>query len=198
MSDRQSSCTRFGAGAASCVLLIALFSGAPAAQGPKPFVPSANPVVDAVRNILTRHAASLIASAELMPAEKYGYQPTPKQMTFGALMAHVIQTNVAICSALTETSPPMDQEALKKISGADTKEALVAAIKQSFDYCSAGIAKLEDAALREEASMFGRKTGMSRANALVTIAIDWADHYSTAASYLRLNGILPPTAQAKP
>ena len=23
---------------------------------------------------------------------------------------------------------------------------------------------------------------------------DWADHYSTAASYLRLNGILPPTA----
>jgi len=45
--------------------------------------------------------------------------------------------------------------------------------------------------------MFGRQTGMSRANALLTIVIDWADHYSTAASYLRLNGILPPTAQPK-
>jgi hypothetical protein len=25
----------------------------------------------------------------------------------------------------------------------------------------------------------------------------WADYYSTTASYLRLNGILPPTAQAQ-
>ena len=32
---------------------------------------------------------------------------------------------------------------------------------------------------------------------LITIATDWADHYSTAASYLRLNDILPPTAQPK-
>jgi len=29
---------------------------------------------------------------------------------------------------------------------------------------------------------------------MMTMAVDWADHYSTAASYLRQNGILPPTA----
>lgn len=197
MSFRQIA-RRNVAWASSCVVMIAVFVGRPAAQDPKPFAPSVNPVTDAVRNVLTRHAKNLIASAELMPAKNYGYQPTSKQMTFGALMAHVVQTNVAICSALTETTPPMGPEELKKISGADSKETLVTAVKQSFEYCSAGIARLEDAALREEASMFGRKTGMSRADALVTIAIDWADHYSTAASYLRLNGILPPTAQPKP
>jgi hypothetical protein len=32
---------------------------------------------------------------------------------------------------------------------------------------------------------------------MITIANDWADHYSTAASYLRLNDILPPSAQPK-
>jgi len=197
MSFRQIARSKVGAWASSGVLMIALFPGRPGAQVPKPFAPSVNPVTDAVRNVLTKHAKSLIASAELMPAENYGYQPTSKQMTFGALVAHVIQTNVAICSALTETTPPMGPEGLKKISGTDSKDTLVTAIKQSFDYCSAGFAKLEDAALREEASMFGRKTGMSRADALVTIAVDWADHYSTAASYLRLNGILPPTAQPK-
>ena len=42
--------------------------------------------------------------------------------------------------------------------------------------------------------MFGRPIPQSRAAAMVTIGVDWADHYSTAASYLRLNGILPPTA----
>ena len=43
--------------------------------------------------------------------------------------------------------------------------------------------------------MFGKPAGMSRAGALVTIVVDWADHYSTAASYLRLNGLLPPSAK---
>ena len=31
---------------------------------------------------------------------------------------------------------------------------------------------------------------------LITVA-DWADHYSQEANYLRLNGILPPTAQPR-
>jgi hypothetical protein len=30
---------------------------------------------------------------------------------------------------------------------------------------------------------------------MIDIVADWADHYSTEASYLRLNGILPPSAQ---
>jgi hypothetical protein len=54
-----------------------------------------------------------------------------------------------------------------------------------------------DAHLADEVSMMGRRTGQSRAAAMITITNDWADHYSTAASYLRMNGILPPTAQPK-
>ena len=33
--------------------------------------------------------------------------------------------------------------------------------------------------------------------ALIALTNDWADHYSAAAMYLRLNGLLPPTAQPK-
>jgi len=32
---------------------------------------------------------------------------------------------------------------------------------------------------------------------VVTASEDYGDHYSTAAMYLRLNGLLPPTAQPK-
>jgi hypothetical protein len=70
-------------------------------------------------------------------------------------------------------------------------------MKKSFDYCGEGFAKLQDAGLADEAVMFGQRTGMSRAAALITMLVDWADHYSTAASYLRLNGLLPPTAPPK-
>ena len=168
-----------------------------AAQGPPPFTPSASPVSASVRDVLGRYSKNLIASAELMPAEKYGYKPTPAQMTFGDLIAHIVQTNVALCSAASGTPAPMSPAEIKKIAGADGKDSLVAAMRKSFDYCTEALTKLQDSGLAEEASVFGQKTGMSRATALITIVVDWADHYSTAASYLRLNGLLPPTAAPK-
>ena len=38
---------------------------------------------------------------------------------------------------------------------------------------------------------------MPRATALVLLPVDLADHYSQMAAYLRLNGMLPPSAQPK-
>ncbi len=35
----------------------------------------------------------------------------------------------------------------------------------------------------------------SSAAALIVLSDDWYDHYGAQAIYLRLNGILPPTAQ---
>lgn len=179
------------------IAVVPLSPGRAAAQAPPAFQPSANPVSDAVRTLVARESKNLVGSAELMPAEKYAFQPTPAQMTFGQLVAHIVQTNVFICSGIGSTPPPMTPEELKKLSGTEAKDALVAAIKKSFDYCSDSLAKVQDSTLGEEVSMFGRKVGQSRAAAMITIATDWTDHYSTAASYLRLNGILPPTAQPK-
>ena len=177
-------------------LAIVLTLGAVAAPQ-QPFTPSANPVTDAARMRLARDSKNLNAAAELLPEDKYTFRPTPAQMTFGDLIAHIVQTNLALCSAASATPSPMSPPELKKISGADGKDSLVAAMKKSFDYCTEGFAKLQDSVLAEEAVFFGQKTGMSRANAVLTIVVDWADHYSTAASYLRLNGLLPPTAQPK-
>ena len=177
--------------------LVLVLPGRTAAQGPPVFTPSANPVSDAVRTLLARESKNLVASAELMPAEKYAFQPTPAQMTFGQLVVHIVQTNVFICTGIGSTPSPMTPDELKKLSGTDAKDALVAAIKKSFDYCGESLAKVQDSTLGEEVSMLGRKAGQSRAGAMITIATDWTDHYSTAASYLRLNGILPPTAQPK-
>jgi hypothetical protein len=161
------------------------------------FTVSPNPVSDTVRDLAARGSKNLVASAELMPADKYGYHPTEAQITFGQLVVHIVQTNVALCSAIGGTPAPLTPEELKKLAGTDPKDALVGAIKKSFDYCTEAVAKVNDTQLGEEVSMFGRPTGRSRAATMITIANDWADHYSTAASYLRLNGILPPTAQPK-
>jgi uncharacterized damage-inducible protein DinB len=179
------------------VAVVLVFAGRAAAQPPPAFTPSANPVSDAVRTLFARESKNLIGAAELMPAEKYAFQPTPAQMTFGQLVVHIIQTNVIICSSFGGTPWPMTREELQKVSGSDAKDALVAVMKKSFDHCGESLAKLQDSTLGEEVSLFGRKIGQSRAGGVITIVTDWADHYATAASYLRLNGILPPTAQPK-
>jgi hypothetical protein len=185
---------------ATFILAGALCSTTLAAQE---FKASANPVSDAVRRMLARDSKNLVASAELLPAEKYVYRPTPAQMTFGQLIVHIVQTNAALCSAISGAPvpdaryPSLPVEQLKKLAATDSKEALVGAIKQSFDYCAEVMTKVDDTHLGEEVSVFGRRTGLSRADSMVTIATDWADHYSTAASYLRLNDILPPSAQPK-
>ena len=165
----------------------------PALAAAQEFTPSPNPVSDAVRKSLAQQSKHLIDAAELMPADKYSYHPTDAQMTFGKLMVHIVQTNVVICSAIGE----MPVSDLLKLAETESKDALVAGVKQSFAYCTDALAKVNDTRLGEEVSAMGKRTGLSRASAMLTIANDWADHYSTAASYLRMNGILPPSAQPK-
>ena len=177
------------------LLLVAAVNLVP--QGSPAFNASTSPVSDALRNSLATASKNLIGSAELMPADKYTFHPTPAQMTFGQLVVHIAQTNVALCSGISGTAAPFTPAEMKKMSAADTKEALVGLIKQSFEYCTQGLAKVDDSKLAEEVTMFGRAGGLSRGAAIVILAADWADHYSTAASYLRLNDILPPSAQPK-
>jgi hypothetical protein len=55
---------------------------------------------------------------------------------------------------------------------------------------------VDDSKLGDPLTLGNRQT--SRAGALITLSDDWYDHYGAQAVYLRLNGILPPTAQPAP
>jgi len=78
----------------------------------------------------------------------------------------------------------------------DGKDKLVEALKASFDFCNSTLAKVDDSKLGETVELFGGRKG-PRVFAMFALTNDWADHYSAAAMYLRLNGMLPPTAQKK-
>lgn len=152
-----------------------------------------NPVTSAVKEILPRQQKNFVASAEEMPAEKYSYRPTEQQMTFGHLMLHVIQSNNLLCSKLSDTPEPKPPVALKETDG---KDKLVTAMKASFEFCSTALSKVDDSKLADEIQLFGGRKG-SRAFGFIVLTNSWADHYSAAAIYLRLSGLLPPTAQPK-
>jgi len=154
--------------------------------------PSANPVSDAARGMNKRYSGFLTAAAEQVPADKLGYKPTEAQMTFGAVWAHLVEANYGICAAIAGTKAPAD---MPKVKETDSKEVLVNALKASFTYCDGVLAKTSDANMGETVDM-GFMKG-SRAQALFIYVGDLADHYSQVANYMRLNGMLPPSAQKK-
>ena len=164
------------------VLVLLLLSASAFAQ---------NPVADSLRNRLTTTSTNTIAAAEKMPADKYSFKPTDAQVPFSHWVSHASGANYLFCSKLTGATAP---EAGAKET--DPKDKLVEALKKSFDYCSTQLPKLQDSQLAEEVAVFGAKK-MTKGAVVLELTADWADHYSQMASYLRLNGILPPTAKKK-
>jgi len=148
-----------------------------------------NPVSDALRDDLPRMQKNTIGAAEEMPADKYGYKPTEAQVPFGHWVSHATGANYIICSRLTGATPPD-----AGVKETDPKDKLVNALKKSFDYCTAQLPKLQDSQLGEQVDWFGGRK-LTKAAAVLALSADWADHYSQMSSYLRLNGLLPPTAK---
>jgi DinB superfamily len=152
----------------------------------------ANPVSDAVRSNEQRAARNLVAAAEEMPAGKYGFKPTPAQMSFGEVIAHLGEGNDYLCSKISGIEPPKRAELAKGAS----KEKLVGRLRESFEFCESALGKVDDSKLDGKVPFFGGRD-ITRAEAMFATAEDWADHYSQLAIYLRLNGLLPPTAKRK-
>ena len=150
-----------------------------------------NPVTTVIKEILPRQAKNLQAAVETMPADKFSFKPTPPQMTFGHLVAHMIDSNFYLCAKASDIAQPKS-EAPKETD----KAALVAALKSSFDFCTTSLAKVDDSKLGDTIHAYGGRE-VPRAWALIALTDDWADHYAAASTYLRLNGLLPPTAQPK-
>jgi uncharacterized damage-inducible protein DinB len=151
---------------------------------------SGSPVADAFRGYEQRSARNLVAALETMPADKYDYKPTPAQMSVAAIAKHLAEGNDYFCSIIGGgTAPKRDS-----LATAATKDQLLARLRETFAYCDTALAKLDDSGLGEELPFFGGSKA-TRARIILITTGDWEDHYSQLSNYLRINGLLPPTAR---
>jgi DinB superfamily len=165
---------------------------APAAPAASTAAPTKDPVATAARLILQRFQNNTIGAIEAMPADKFNYKPTADQITFGHLAAHIASSNDLFCSKAADVPAPKVDEPKET----DSKDQLVAAVKASFTFCSDALGKMDDSKLGDTIELFpGRQ--LPRSVAVLAIASSMSDHYAAAAMYLRLNNILPPSAQPK-
>jgi hypothetical protein len=172
------------------------------AQQP-PAAPPTDPITTAFRGRTMGLQRNLAQAFDSIPASKFGYKPTPAQLTIGYIAQHLATDNYLFCNqfgAMKATIPATDSTTADSVKATWPKDSLVAKLKASFAFCESAFAQLNDAKLAEPATLTfgGNSRQVSRATMVLGHALDMADHYSQLANYMRLNNIIPPTALPRP
>jgi hypothetical protein len=183
----------------SALIVLAPLAPLAAQQPPQPSAPG-TVVVSSLRRFGNQYGAWLTTAFDSVPAAKYGYKPTPAQMSVGQVAAHLEEANYSICGRMSGMTRPMTA----RDSAADTvkatwpKDTLVARLKASFDFCKTGWDGLKDAQLVDSVPGFAPGHKIVRATLAVVFVTDLVDHYSQMANYMRLNGMIPPSSYPRP
>ena len=183
------------------ILALTLPVGLVAQQAPA--APAANPVTTAFRARIMGFHRNIAQAFDSIPESKFGYKPTPAQLTIGYIAQHVASDNYLFCNtfgAMKATLSAADTTTADSVKAKWPKDTLVTKLKASFTFCQNAFAQLEDAKLGEQVTLTfnGNSRNVPRVSMVLGHALDLADHYSQLANYMRLNNILPPTALPRP
>lgn len=126
----------------------------------------------------------LVAAFDSIPAAQFGYRPTASQQTVGYIAQHLEEANYDLCERLGDTK----RLRTAKDSLADTlkarwpKDTLVARLDASLRFCDANLERL------------GQLDSPAVVSTLLAFETDLAEHYSQLSVYMRLLGLVPPSA----
>jgi hypothetical protein len=126
----------------------------------------------------------LSAAFDSIPESKYAYRPTPVQQSIGYIAQHLEDANYGLCERLGDLKHPRTA----KDSLADTvkarwpKDTLTARLKASLAFCEEALSRVP------------RLDSPALASTLLAFETDLAEHYSQLAVYMRLLGMVPPSA----
>jgi hypothetical protein len=186
----------------AAILVLALPAGELAAQNP-PAAPPANPITTAFRGRIMGLQRNLAQAFDSIPESKFGYKPTPAQLTIGYIAQHLATDNYIFCNQfgpMKGTISAADSATADSVKAKWPKDSLVTKLKASFAFCESAFAQLNDTNLADPVTLtFGNNSRqVSRATMVLGHALDLADHYSQIANYMRLNNMLPPSALPRP
>jgi uncharacterized damage-inducible protein DinB len=170
-----------------------------AAQQPAP----ANPITTVFRTRTLAQQRTLAQAFDSIPESKFGFRPTPVQLTIGYIAQHLASDSYFFCNnfgSMKATIPTKDSTTADSVKAMWPKDSLVAKLKASFAFCESALTQLDDARLADQLTMTfnGQSRTSTRANYVLGHVADMADHYSQIANYMRLNNLIPPTALPRP
>ena len=174
-----------------------------AAQQPAPVTSTPGTVIaTTMHNAGIQYGGWIMTAFDSIPAAKYGFKPTPAQMSIGTVAAHLENANYLLCSRFGDMPRTMTAKdsLADSVRGQWPKDTLVARLKASFAFCHTAWEKVTDANLTDSVTVAlptGTRKFLRMRLALVFV-MDLVDHYSQIANYMRLNGMIPPSSYPRP
>ena len=161
--------------------------------------PTANPITETIKGF-GYYGGWLVAAFDSIPANQYGFRPTPAQQTVGHIAQHLEDANYQLCARFGgRVRTITDRDSLPEaVKAAWPKDTLVARLRASLAFCGAAMQTLTDANLGDELPSTPVMRQAPRARWVLLFLTDLADHYSQIANYMRILGLVPPSALPGP
>ncbi len=138
----------------------------------------------------------LIAIAEDLPEDKYGYKPNPDSRTFQALLLHVSASMYYFTDPAQNKKPRYADDPKPADLKINSKADLVAYVKQCVKDGADVIKAKGDKGLNESVNADGPR--LSRVGDLAYGLIEHSgEHYGNLVVYYRINGLVPPESRPK-
>ena len=149
-------------------------------------------------NVFTNY---LVMAAEMMPESSYAFRPTPDVRTFGEQINHATSAHYSFCNQ-AGLPPGVQKQGAPAMATIKSKAQIVAALKDSIAYCDRVLSAASEAWLAEVVpGLGGSSSGLirgMRAHAFIYNAVHSAEDYGTITTYLRMQGIVPPSTALHP
>lgn len=164
--------------------------------------PPSNRIVSTFLGFGRPYGAWLVQAFDSIPESKYGFKPTPVQQSVAYIAQHLEDANYQLCTLFSGAKRVVSA----KDSLADTvkarwpKDTLVVRVRKSLEFCGNAIRTLTDANLTDEmlAGPPGAQVTVNKTRWLILLVTDLAEHYSQIAGYMRIMGMVPPSALPVP
>ncbi|HMF93712.1 MAG TPA: DinB family protein [Vicinamibacterales bacterium] len=133
-------------------------------------------------------------AADAMPAEDFGFKPTPDVRSFAQLVGHLVNANFFFCSQAKGVAMP----ATTNFERVADKAALIKGLTDALAFCDDVYQSTTDAGFNEAVTLNGfpgmnPKTATSRGAVLMFNTTHNNEHYGNIVVYLRLKGKVPPS-----
>ena len=143
----------------------------------------------------------LVMAAEMMPESGYTFRPTPQLRNFGEQINHATASHYSFCNQ-AGLPPGVQKQTAPNIKTLTAKPAIVAALRESIVYCDRVLAAATESWLTESAAgLGGSSSGLIqaiRAHSFIYNAVHSAEDYGTITTYLRMQGVVPPSTALHP
>ena len=170
-------------------LVVLAYSITIGAQAPEK---AGNPISDAIRTVWNGAKRNMLGAAKVMPEAKYSFKAAETVRTYGQILAHVAGANYEFCAAARGEKPPFSEDHFEKTT--TTPAAIAKALQDSMTYCDAAYSALTDVSAVEIVNGPFGGGKQARAAGLMSNISHNNEHYGNLVTYLRINGLVPPSS----